>query len=125
MLAQRCVPEIVVATLRVPRRGTAWVNRAVHDIALAELPTVPCFPGIHDLQHACSHPQRVARGEAVPGGTWWLVHAQRAPGPGGRRRGTGRKAGQARCGCVRRRSCRAEATHELAHAAARSLDTVQ
>ena len=67
LVDQTCVPEIAVPTLRVPRRGTAWVNRAVHDIALAELAMVPCVPGIHDLQQACSHPQRVAMGEAVSG----------------------------------------------------------
>ena len=125
MVDQTCVPEIAVPTLRVPRRGTAWVNRAVHDIALAELAMVPCVPGIHDLQQACSHPQRVARGEAVPGGTLWLVHAQRAPGAGGQRSDTARKARQARCGCVRRRSCKTEATRELADAAVRCIDSVQ
>ena len=125
MVDQTCVPEIAVPTLRVPRRGTAWVNRAVHDIALAELAMVPCVPGIHDLQQACSHPKRVAMGEAVSGGTLWLVHAQRAPGAGGQRSDTARKARQARCGCVRRRSCKTEANCELADATVRCIDSVQ
>ena len=92
LVAQASVPKIDESTLRVQRRGTAWVVTAVRDIAPGELALVPCIPSIQFLLQTCTHPHRVATRAAVPGGTFWLLPALRAPGAGGPRGDTEREA---------------------------------
>ena len=95
LCAIRCLPRRPSSSRQVwrgLRRGspidacrTPWCPRCgCCGAGGAELPTRPCLPGIHDLQHTWSQPLRTASGEPVPAGTWGLVHAQRAAAAGGR-----------------------------------------